>query len=79
MARAALPRWYRDQARAAAKPGKTVLASRFARQCARARELDEIRIERRLTDAEAAEADRITMAIYQRERRQLLRERGIGA
>lgn len=76
MARGSLPRWYRDPASQPAQV-RTALASRFAQQRERARQLDALRIERGLTHAEQAEADRLADCLYQRVRRQQLRERGI--
>lgn len=46
-----------------------------AAQNARRDELDRLRLERPLTDAEAAEADRLTACLYLREYRAQRRER----
>lgn len=47
----------------------------IAQQNARRDELDRLRLERPLTDAEAAEADRLTNALYLREYRAQRRDR----
>lgn len=41
--------------------------SRFAAQRDRSAQLDDIRLQRRLTDAEQAEADRLAHCLYMRE------------
>lgn len=50
------------------------LAGRMACEAERRRELDLMRVERRLTDAEQAEHDRLIGRLYMRQYRQALRE-----